>query len=302
MYQFITRAALAVLVVFTALSTVSSAGATSEPYNPELPRGMAGVDGEITRIYAAVLDRAPDDSGLRYWTDQRRAGVGLDAVVGSFRTSPEFQQRFASMLDAPVEAWVETMYQRVLGRSSDEAGKTYWTDLVESGVASREALIIHFADSVEYRIVTGTGPEGFAHRVEESRRRYRALGDDYRYSVEEPTPFGFGSSTMLVIHDGAVTERSYETWRRENGAVVTDQVWSEAGTLLGSHPVGAPVRTIDEVHVACRGLLDSLDPLTYTLVLSTDDDGRMTLCGGYDPRIADSPGETVSIGDFTVTG
>ncbi len=303
MYRSITRAAAAAAVALTMMTAAPGAGAASEPVDPypELPTGMAGVEGEITRIYQAVLDRSPDEDGLSYWADQRQAGVELESVVGSFRTSPEFEQRFASMLDAPVEAWVETMYQRVLGRSSDAAGKAYWTDLVDTGVSSREQLIIHFADSVEYRIATGTGPEGFAHRVEMSRDRYAALGDDYRYRVDFETWFGFGWTTDFAVNDGVVEERTYEERHVEDDQFIVDESWTETGTELGSHESGAPVRTVDELHDDCLGLLDTLDARRFQLMVKTDDDGRLTLCGGIDPIIADSPGTFVRIADFTPT-
>lgn len=83
--------------------------------------------------------------------------------------------------------------------------------------------------------------------------------------------------------------------------MVVEQAWSESGASLGSHPLGAPVRTIDQVHDECQAFLDGLDPLRYTLLLETDVDGRMIMCGGFAPLLADSPGETVSITDFTVT-
>ncbi len=303
MKRLLTAVAASAVAALTMLPAASLAGATSEPRDPypALPRGMAGVDGEVTRIYLAVLDRAPDDAGLDYWSDERQRGVPLSAVVGSFRTSPEFELRFGSMLDAPVEVWVETMYQRVLGRSSDAAGKAYWTDLIDSGVSTREALIIHFADSVEYRVATGTGLEGFADRVEKSRQRYAALGDDYSYGVEFQTAFANGSTTELEVVDGIVTQRAYEAWHTESGARVVDDAWTEVDTDLGSHVTGAPVHTVDQVHAACRQLLDSLDRRQHELVLYHDDDGLMTTCGGIEPELADSPGKLVSISEFTTT-
>lgn len=262
---------------------------------------MAGVDGEVTRIYQAVLDRAPDDAGLDYWSDERQRGVPLAAVVGSFRTSPEFELRFGAMLDAPVGVWVETMYQRVLGRSSDAAGKAYWTDLIDSGVSTREALIIHFADSVEYRIATGTGPEGFADRVEKSRQRYAALGDDYVYQVDFVSAFARGSTTQLEVEDGIVTRRTYEAWEVESdGRVVDVAAWTEIGAELGSHRAGAPAHTVDQVHTSCQQLLDSLDRRQFELLLRLDGDGLMTTCGGDQPEAMDDSGMVVTISEFTV--
>ncbi len=303
MSRTITRTAAAAVVALTIMTTAPGAGGASEPIDPypDLPTGMAGVEGEITRIYQAVLDRSPDEDGLSYWAEQRQAGVELTVVVGSFRTSPEFELRFASMLDAPVEDWVETMYQRVLGRSSDAAGKAYWTDLVDSGVSSREQLIIHFADSVEYRIATGTGREGFAHRVEQSRDRYAALGDDYRYRVDFETWVGFGWTTDFVVADGVVEERSYEERHVGDDQFIVEESWTETGIALGSHESGAPVRTVDELHDDCLGLLDTLDARRHQLMVRTDDDGLLTLCGGVDPIVADSPGTFVTIAGFAPT-
>lgn len=297
------RAAAAVILTIAALtsqfSAPSPAGATSPPEAPQLASGMAGVHGEITRLYLALLDRAPEDDGLSYWVSQRRGGSSLRGVVAFFRNSPEFEARFGSMVGASTEAWVDFVYQQVLGRQSDAAGKAFWVELIESGSASKEDLIIHFSESPEFQIITGTGLIGFLHAVEESEGLYALQGDSYVYSSSGSSYWARVTTTITVI-DGVVVERSYEHDWYWDGEI--DEAWTETGADLGSHDEGAPLATVPEVHDQCQELLQTLDPLAHELSLWLDDDGKMSGCGGVHLLIADAVDPTVEIHDFEVLG
>ncbi len=127
-----------------------------EPDGPADPRGdistacpggtgSVAVNDQITRIYGAVLGRHPDASGRLYWAQARAHGMSADAMVRAFLASPE---RVLRMSETNNAAFIETLYQDVLGRSADAAGLAYWTQRLNGGL-SREGIVLLFADSPE---------------------------------------------------------------------------------------------------------------------------------------------------------
>ena len=100
----------------------------------------------VSRVYQATLGRASDVGGLEYWAKQiDDSNVPLAAVANSFATSPEFITRYGSL---PDPAFVNQLYENVLGRSTDAAGAQYWGSLLASG-ASRGSVVLGFAESPE---------------------------------------------------------------------------------------------------------------------------------------------------------
>jgi hypothetical protein len=48
---------------------------------------IAGIGGQIYRLYQAAFDRAPDKSGLGFWMHQMDEGMSLDTVASFFTSS-----------------------------------------------------------------------------------------------------------------------------------------------------------------------------------------------------------------------
>ncbi len=103
------------------------------------------------RLYAAALTRAPDEDGLRFWTDQV-ARRGLDAVAADFEASAEFRNRYGALDSA---GFVDVLYWNVLGRLPDEGGRAYWIDQLRRGV-TRGQVLASFAQSSEFVLTTAT--------------------------------------------------------------------------------------------------------------------------------------------------
>lgn len=266
-------------------------------YEPvAFPPGPEGVHGEITRLYVALLDRQPESEGLDFWVERRKAGMALTEMIAFFRTSPEFQQTFGSMVNASTAEWVDFMYVEVLERPSEPAGKAFWVELVDSGEATKEDLIIFFADSKEFRVKTGTGLEGFLAQVDRSEAIYGS-SSSYRYTRSVPSPF-FSEETTVTVVDGIVVERSYEAQFDDPSL---DEAWVETGNEIGMHDEGYNPLTMPELHDLCRELLIGFHPTEVQLSLFLDDAGLITSCGGFDPFLMDGPpGESISITNYEV--
>ncbi|MGH1503866.1 MAG: DUF4214 domain-containing protein [Acidimicrobiales bacterium] len=293
----------AFVLAVTILATPTSSSAESppipdEPASVDVP-GLAGIDGEITRLYLALLDREPDAGGLDFWVTQRRDGMDLRQVAAHFHGSPEFADRFGHLLDADTGVWVDLLYDRILDRAPDAGGRAFWIERVDSGAMSREELIVHFSESTEFQVRTRTGVPGFLQLVVDSEAAYAGLGDDYTYRSSDWN-YWFGPSvTEIEVSNGVVSRRSHWTGT-STPAGAPD--WTETGAEVGSHTEGALALTVAEVHDACAHLLTSIDRRYYYLVVDLDDEGRLVQCGGLEYLIADAGNEVVRIEDLTEAG
>jgi hypothetical protein len=95
----------------------------------------------ITPAYRNYLGRAPDAGGLAYWVDQmQNHGLTDERLEAGFISSPEFYAH-AGGTD---KAFVDALYQSLLGRAADASGETYWVGQLAAGV-SRATVAYFFA-------------------------------------------------------------------------------------------------------------------------------------------------------------
>ncbi|MCQ2534323.1 MAG: DUF4214 domain-containing protein [Clostridia bacterium] len=105
----------------------------------------SGVNDFVSRCYYIALGRSPDYAGLTGWTNKLESGeaCGVSITYG-FVNSPEFQN--AGFTNSE---YVEKMYNMLLGRSSDVAGKASWVTQLDAG-RSKEDIFSGFANSEEF--------------------------------------------------------------------------------------------------------------------------------------------------------
>lgn len=108
----------------------------------------AQVEAYVTRLYRLCLGREPEPEGLKDWTDRMCSGrtTGADAARGFF-FSDEFR-----LMNLSNDEYVERLYNVMMGRGSDWAGKTDWLYKLESGVG-RMGVFKGFADSAEFDMI-----------------------------------------------------------------------------------------------------------------------------------------------------
>ena len=95
---------------------------------PSAARADAGtVDDFVKRLYTLVLGRDCDEDGLKFWSgdlsDKRNTGI---CTAYGFFTSEEYTSKNKSD-----EEYIEDLYKAILGRDSDDEGKTYWVDVLK---------------------------------------------------------------------------------------------------------------------------------------------------------------------------
>jgi hypothetical protein len=101
----------------------------------------------------------------------------------------------------------------------------------------------------------------------------------YHYVINPSAGFDCVGLTTVQITDGQPTERIH---------VNCGANWDEVGaSQIGTHPEGAPARTIEELFAVCATDLDQ-DPANYKLLLTVGADGVPTTCGATLTQCIDS--------------
>jgi hypothetical protein len=116
-------------------------------------------DADVAGLYSGLLNRNPDGEGLHYFRDALERGATLDDVAKAFLASPEYQAKSAGVSSA---AYVEDLYEHVLGRRADDGGLHYWQDQLEHG-GSRAAVAVAIAHSPEAHEHLGPSMDGLWH-------------------------------------------------------------------------------------------------------------------------------------------
>ncbi len=103
--------------------------------------------GGVTRLYRAFFLRDPDASGMGFWWGRVNGGWNLWRVAEFFSQSPEFVGRYGSLNDGQ---YVDLVYQNVLGRAPEAAGRAFWVNELARGARNRGEVMVGFSESPEY--------------------------------------------------------------------------------------------------------------------------------------------------------
>jgi Tol biopolymer transport system component len=102
----------------------------------------------LIRLYWAFFLRAPDPSGMTYWTKQLTNGKTLAQVAAKFAQSSEFQTKYGSKSN---EQFVTLIYQNIFERDPDPGGLAYWTGKLDAKAKTRGDVMTNFSESSEGR-------------------------------------------------------------------------------------------------------------------------------------------------------
>lgn len=116
-------------------------------YNALLDEAHFAHLGFIGRVYQAVLSRAPDAGGVRYYQQLLINNLSKQQMVDGFVNSAEFQNGYGSLSNGD---FIHQIYLNVLGRAADDSGFNYYLDLLNNGSLSRGQMMMGFIDSPEY--------------------------------------------------------------------------------------------------------------------------------------------------------
>ncbi len=107
---------------------------------------VAPIEHFVTRFYTLCLERQPDQAGLYGWVGNlKNQSMNGAQIAEQFFFSNEFINK--GITD---EKYIELLYNTLMGRTSDEAGKTGWIQQLKSGSMSRKDILKSFIESKEF--------------------------------------------------------------------------------------------------------------------------------------------------------
>ncbi len=92
----------------------------------------------VTKLYVATLDRAPDAKGLDYWV--YKSDLNLELIAQSFFDQPELDIKYPK--DTTNREFIKAIYNNLFKRVPDEKGWDYWEAELDEESIPRSLLIL----------------------------------------------------------------------------------------------------------------------------------------------------------------
>ncbi len=145
-----------------AMTTTTQGAGSVQPLDVALLRdaGVAALTDQelaehrVARLYVAAFGRNADSAGLILQYDALRSGESLAQIAAGLTASAEYANLYGNLSNT---AFVNALYQNVLGRAGDAAGVQNFVAVLDAG-NSRSALLAGFADSDEARGTLNSNP------------------------------------------------------------------------------------------------------------------------------------------------
>ena len=171
----------------------------ADGYNP-------GIEAFVNSLYADCLGRNADPTGFNDWCNKLASGqiTGKQAAYGFF-FSPEFIAKANAWSD---DQLIEAYYRVFLNRSSDPAGKAYWSQQIAGTTNDVSILFTGFADSTEFA------------------SKCSSYGVTVGSHVDVPTTVRGTSSSSLVSGSGLASQTN---GTRASSAEELDAYWTSRG-------------------------------------------------------------------------
>lgn len=134
-------------------NTVASSFIASTEFQNLYGKTLSSTD-FVTRLYANVLDRAPDAAGLNHWVSALESRLlSREQVLISFSESAENKVRTILDVDG-TDAQAYRLYKAAFDRTPDIPGLIYWAGQMEGGL-SLKGVAHNFLQSEEFRKLYG---------------------------------------------------------------------------------------------------------------------------------------------------
>ncbi len=103
-------------------------------------------ESDVEAMYVAYYGRPGDPEGVSFWAEQLAQAAGdFSAIIEQFGTSAEYTSRFGGFNNAEL---IDNLYQQLLGRAVDEAGRDYYLGLLASGKATLASAALDIYNGV----------------------------------------------------------------------------------------------------------------------------------------------------------
>lgn len=136
--------------------------------------------GAVSRFYQDTLGRDPDSAGQRYWVERLiRGELTTSEVAGYFYASDEYLARSGGT----IEGWVRDLYAKLLHRTADGEGVSYWSGVARAHGRASVALPFYQATETLRKRVSAIYVRFLGRSPDQGGRDYwveilRRSGDD----------------------------------------------------------------------------------------------------------------------------
>jgi hypothetical protein len=95
---------------------------------------------DLTEMYIAYFDRAPDALGLDFWAAALHDGTSLQQIAKLFFSAPETVAAYPAVQST--QDFVTEVYNNVLGRAPDGAGLNFWATNLQQGSVTKDVFML----------------------------------------------------------------------------------------------------------------------------------------------------------------
>jgi hypothetical protein len=173
---------------------------------------------DLTDLYIAYFDRAPDALGLCYWASRLADGMSLQQIAKSFFVQPETLAAFPA--GQSTEAFITQVYANMLGRAPDAPGLSYWMHDLDSGNIGRD----YFMLAVIYGAQASTGSPADAQYLANKH----AVGEDFAVNAGL-SDVGWAHAVMQGVNASAASVAAAQA--------LTEHYAGRANTVAEAHMV-----------------------------------------------------------------
>src|SRR5208337_4266759 len=206
--------------------------------------------------YQTYLGRAGDPAGVASWVAKLQAGASEEEVAAAFLSSPEYSAKHVT--DG---AFVQSLYENILGRDGDPAGINNWTQLLGAGT-SRGAVAASFISS----------PESYQRAIDGDYNAFLARVGDTSGVNSWVAQVQHGSMTLAEVAALFAGSPEYATRASQETAPATQLVVTTQppASVTANAPFGLTVTAENQY-----GAVDTTYTGPVTLVLSGGTSGAV---------------------------
>ncbi len=97
----------------------------------------------MQEMYVAYYGRPADVSGLEYWTNRLSSSNNLYPVLNAFGSSVEYMDNYGHLSNSEL---INGLYQQMFNRDADTEGLEFYTERLDSGIATLASIAKQIAD------------------------------------------------------------------------------------------------------------------------------------------------------------
>lgn len=226
----------------------------------------------LIEMYVALFGRAPDQSGLKFWTDSLAQGVSIEQAAEYMLTSPEAAQPwlYPSVGLTPQqynEQLVNRAYTLSLGRAPGDKEMAGWLAKLNAGTINRGQFAAQFVNQVTKYTGTGTAP--IADRNLFTNKVSVAYAVVVTAGGELPTA-GSGTALLAGITSAATAQdAAYKALLAARAAVeLAKTAKNAAGIAAAATPLEEIRRTIARLYMTLLGRVPEPNGMEYYVAIA----------------------------------